>query len=209
MIVAMSASRVDWTELTEVPRAAVTLPLPLPTPPGFDASDPSTWPLVEGRLEYVGERLLFMAPSGGLQQQTAGDLLAELVGWARDRADFVVGGNEAGMLLGGEARAADGAVWKRSSLGPPDHRLPRVPPLLAVEIAGRDENADLLHDKARWYLDHGVEIVWLLFPSERTVEVITHDGSRSLAASDSIPPDPRLPSLAPALASLFRQISQP
>lgn len=203
----MAAPRIDWSELTEVPRAAVTLPLPLPVPAGFDASDPASWPLCKGRLEYVGGRLLFMAPSGGLQQQTASDLMVELGLWAREHTDFVVGGNEAGMLLGGEVRAADGAVWRRAEIGAAEHRLPTVAPVLAAEIAGRDEGVELLREKARWYLDHGVEIVWLLFPADRSARVITRAGVVDVAPGGTMPADARLPGLAPTLANLFRQVS--
>ena len=97
-----------------------------------------------------------MPPCGDDQQQTAADLVGELSAWRRDHPDFVVGANEAGMSLGGDVRAADGAVWRRDSLAPNTGGYPRVAPLLAVEVAGRDDSVALLRDKAHWYLRHGV-----------------------------------------------------
>jgi Uma2 family endonuclease len=204
----VSTFRANWSELTAVPRMAVRFPLELALPDGFDAAEAETWPLVDGRLEYVGGRLLFMAPSGGLQQLTAGDLLAELGLWSRQHPDFVVGGDEAGMILGGEVRAADAAVWRRVALPAPEHRLPQTPPVLAVEIAGRDEDRSYLRDKARWYLEHGVALVWLLYPERRSLDVVTSEGIAELSDGGTFSEDPRLPGLAPAVSSLFRQIRQ-
>jgi len=108
--------------------------------------------------------------------------------------------------LGGEVRAADAALWLRATLGDPSHRLPRVAPILAIEIAGRDEDRAFLGEKAQWYLDHGVEVVWLLYPGERSVQIVDQRGSADIGPGGSIPEDPRLPGLAPALENLFRQI---
>lgn len=44
-------------ELTVVPRGAARFPLAIPVPDGFDVGQPSSWPEVAGRLEYVEGRL--------------------------------------------------------------------------------------------------------------------------------------------------------
>jgi len=88
-------------------------------------------------------------------------------------------------------------------------RMEHQPPVLAAEVAGRDEGPDVLRKKARWYLDHGVEIVWLLYPERRSVEVITAAETRTFAWGETLAADPRLPGLAPAVADLFRQIPRP
>lgn len=194
-----------YDEVAIVPRIAVRFPLPLPIPAGFEPARVETWPRVIGRLEYVDGRLLFMPPCGDEQQQTVADVTTELGLWCRSHPDFVVGTNEAGMLLGGEVRAADVAVWRRADLGAPTGGLPRVPPVLAVEVAGRDEGIDALGEKARWYLDRGVAIVWLLSPSERTVRVVRTDGTAAFGAGDRLPAYAELPGLEPPVDDLFRQ----
>jgi Uma2 family endonuclease len=193
-------------ELTVVPRWAVSLPLAVEPPPGFRADDPATWPQDDGRFEYAAGKLWYMPPCADRQQQTVVDAVGVLAAWRTRTPGFVVGSNEAGMLLGGEVRAADVAVWRRADLGAPTGTFPRVPPVLAVEVAGRDDTVELLADKARWYLDHGVQIVWILDPAARSVLVIDRDGETRLGPDGAIAARDELPGLAPRIAAFFVQI---
>lgn len=193
-------------EPTVVPRAALRFPCRLPVPAGFDAEDASTWPRVDGRLEFYDGALWFMPPSGEDQQDTVSDVVTELTLWRRSHPEFVVGTNEAGMKLGAEVRAADVAIWRRADLGARGRGLRRVPPVLAVEVAGIDDDLADLRDKASWYLSHGVEVVWLVFPETRTVVVVTSAGSTEHGRGEQLPAIPSLPGLAPAVASFFAQV---
>jgi Uma2 family endonuclease len=196
----------DASDLIVVPRAAVELPLALPVPDGFDPGAPATWPRVPGRLEYVQGRLLYMPPSGDVQQQTAADAVGALIAWQRRHPAFVVGANEAGMLLGGDVRAADAAVWRREAVVPTTGGLPRLPPVLAVEVAGREDTLGMLRDKARWYLARGVTVVWILLPATRSALVISEAGETPVPPGGRMPAQTDLPDLEPALDDLFRQI---
>lgn len=178
------------------------LPLPLPIPAGFDAARPQTWPRVTGRLEYVQGRLEYMPPCGKNQQRVCVDVVTELGVWCRARTGFIVGGNEAGMLLGGEVRGADAAVWRAGEEA--GDEFARTAPVLAVEVCGEDESGPMLTAKARWYLDHGVERVWVVDPMTRRVHVVTAEGV--VEAVDRIPEAPSLPGLSPWVKDLFRQI---
>lgn len=197
----------DTDELVPVPRSAVTLPLALPPPEGFDPERPETWPRVEGQLEYVEGRLLWMPPSGDEQQDTCADVTTVLNLWRRDHPEFRVGGNEAGMRLGDDSRGADAAVWRAADLGDYHGGYRRVPPVLAVEVAGKWDTEEQLRDKARWYLDKGVEVVWLVFPRSRRVLLVTPEGERWAARGDQLEPHPSLPGLEPRVDELFAQVS--
>lgn len=196
----------DPYEQTAVPRAAVTLPLRVPEPAGFVPDRLETWPRVDGRLEYVEGALWFMPPCGDDQQETVSDVTTELNLWRRQHEGFVVGTNEAGMKLGDDVRGADAAVWRRDALGPNTGGLRRAPPVLAVEVAGREDTVELLRDKASWYLGHGVEIVWILVPASRTAIVVTPGEETRWTADQSVPEHPSLPGLSPRVADLFRQL---
>ncbi len=148
-------------DIVSVPRAAIRWPLELPLPPGFRPEEPSTWPRLAGRLEYVG----------------------------------------------GEIRAADGAIWRRTDVEPRTGGFRRAPPVLAVEIAGRDETEPVLREKARWYLDHGVARVWLVLPDTREVVALTADGESRHSDRDRLSGGPELPGLEIEVARLFRQLS--
>src|SRR5258708_30678147 len=100
-----------YGELVSVPRAAIRLPLEVPVPDGVAVDRPETWPLVEGEIEFVGGKLYYMPPSADIQQDTSADVVTTLGVWRKTHREFVVAGNEAGMLLGGEARGADAAIW--------------------------------------------------------------------------------------------------
>jgi len=201
------ASSDGYGELTVVPRVAVSFPLPLPLPDGFAPERAETWPPVPGRLEYREGSLLYMPPFGDLQLKTAADVVTELSSWRRTHKEFVVGANEAGMLLGGEVRGADAAVWRSADLGPDTGGFPRAAPVLAVEIAGKDEEVDALLAKAEWYLGHGVAVVWVLEPVTRSARVVTRAGTVTLSHSERMPEAPELPGLGPLVADLFQQVS--
>lgn len=90
-----------------------------------------------------------MPSCGYVQQDVCPPLLALLFAWAESHPGFVVAGNEAGMLLDGEVRGADAAIWRREAVGAHTGRYRRVPPLLAVEVGGQDEGEVELRQKAQ------------------------------------------------------------
>lgn len=195
--------------MVSVPRA-VRFPVEMEPPPGFDPAREETWPQVEGRLEYVGGRLWFTPPCGDVQQVTVTDVVTVLGNWVDAHDDFVVGANEAGIYLDGEVRGADAAVWRKNALSsPPQGGFQRAVPVLAVEVAGRDQHEKDFRDKTAWYLDKGVDVVWLVLPASRAVVVLTRDGSSTRhGQGESLRQVEVLPDLAPAVARFFRQLDR-
>lgn len=175
---------------------------------GVDPLQPSTWPKIDGRLEYVGGRLLYMPPCADYQQDVAVDVAYVLRSWSEHHPEFIVGGNEAGMKLGGDVRAADAAVWRAAEAGVRSGRVRTVAPVLAVEIAGEDEGEGALRDKAGWYLRQGVRLIWLVLPDTREVLVISSDGERRLGRGERMGTTESLPGLEPEVARLFAQLDR-
>lgn len=147
-----------------------------------------------------------MPPCADVQQYVVTDVAFVLRSWSEDHPEFVVGSNEAGMILGGETRAADAAVWRRADVGPASGHLQRLPPVLAVEVAGEDEGEPELRDKAGWYLAHGVSVVWVLLPARREVVVLRPEDEHRHAVGERLPGAPELPGLEPEVSRLFAQI---
>jgi hypothetical protein len=118
------------------------------------------------------------------------------------------GTNEAGMRLAGATRAADAAIWRRTDLGLYHGGLRRVPPLLAVEVAGPDagDSVQSLRDKAAWYLEVGVKVVWILLPDTQKVLVITTEGEKQFAGDEQVETHTELAGLSPKASELFTQI---
>jgi Uma2 family endonuclease len=195
-----------FDETTPVPGAA-RFPVEVEPPPGFNPLDVATWPRVEGRLEYLRGRLLYMPPCGDVQQDVAARIVGLLDRWLDEHEHFKLGGNEAGMLLGGEVRAAEAAIWRQGDLRGYTGGYRRVPPLLAVEVAGRDEDEAVLRHKVAWYFEHGVRFVWLLLPAPREVVVLrAAGGERRLAGAERIAEEPELPGLAFSPDEIFRRL---
>ncbi len=192
----------DWWP---VPRTA-RFPIELALPPGFRVDDLSTWPQVEGSVEYLGGRLWFMPPCGDRQGFTVSDVHAALTPWKRRHPEFVVHVNETGMKLGQDLRAADLAIWRRADRPAEPGGVYRVPPVLAVEVAGRRERRETLLDKARWYLDCGTEVVWLVFPAELEVLFVTAGGRSTHQPGDTLPEHPALPGLRPSVDGLLEEM---
>jgi Uma2 family endonuclease len=190
---------------------AVRFPVELLPPEGFDPGRLETWPRVAGRLEYVAGRLLFMPPCGDVQQDVISDVVIALGSWVRSAhgEGFVLGSNEAGMRLGGSTRAADAAIWRRADIGLRTGGLRRHPPVLAVEVAGRDDTEAGLRDKARWYLDVGVGLVWLVLPDTRVTIVITGENETRYGMGERLPEHPSLPGLSPRVEDFFVQLAEP
>lgn len=194
-----------YDEVIPVPRAA-RLPIELHPPPGFDPANPRTWPEVIGRLEFVDGRLLYMPPCGEEQQVVTVQVAHLMRRWGEAHPHFDVGGNEAGMVLGTDVRGADVGVWPRPDLTVPRTReFRRKPPLLAVEVAGRDDAEDesALLAKASWYLKHGVRCVWLILPETREVVVVEASGRRRFGELAVLPEPPEIPGLVIQVREIF------
>jgi Uma2 family endonuclease len=188
-------------------RTGVRFPIEL-RPFGTVIDEPSTWPVAEGRLELVEGRLLYMPPCADIQQDVAVDVVHLLRDWSETHSDYVVGGNEAGMKLGADIRAADAAVWRSASVGPSVGRLRHVPPTLAVEVAGQDEDEAVLREKAGWYLRSGVAVVWLVFPEVREVVVLRRAGEVRYQRGERLAEMDELPGLVPEVARFFTQLDR-
>lgn len=188
-------------------RTGVRFPIEL-RPAGFQPEEPRTWPEVEGRLEWVEGRLLYMPPCADTQQEVAVDVVFVLRTWSEKHPEFVVGGNEAGMKLGNDIRAADAAVWRGAETGPAVGRLRHVPPVLVVEVVGQDEDEAALREKARWYLQHGVQIVWLVLPEPRQVVVLHSNAESRHSSGEKLPPEEQLPGLTVNVDQFFVQINR-
>jgi len=193
--------------MIQVPGSA-RFPIELRPPPDFRPDDERTWPKVPGRMEFVRGRLLYMTPCGDVQSEVVLNVSFVLVEWLNGHADYTGGTNEAGMILGGDVRGADAALWRRADLGPMTGGYRRVAPVLAVEVAGREEEEGegQLREKAGWYLAQGVAIVWLVLPDAREVLVLQQGAETRRHAGERLDETPDLPGLAPDVDRFFRRL---
>ena len=184
----------------------VKLPVELRTPKGFDPDRVETWPRVEGRMEYVGGRLLYMPPCGEVQSSLTARVVGVLMPWARVHQSFWVGTNEAGVALGGDRRGADAAVYRRRPGQQLSDGFAREAPALAVEVEGKYEGSAVLRRKARWYLEHGTEVVWLVLQKAHEIVVVTRDGEARYGKGETIPEHPALPGLVVSVDEIYEDL---
>jgi Uma2 family endonuclease len=187
--------------------SSVLLPIELAPPPGFDPARPETWPQVVGRLEWVGGRLRWMPPCGGRQSRRVWDVMRAVESWLQRHPEFVGGTNEGGLLLDGDVRAPDLAVFHARDIDESSTGFVRTAPVLAVEVSGAREDETSLREKARWYLEKGSEVVWLVLAESAEVIVLTATGECRCGPADVMPAHPSLPGLTPRVGEFFRNLT--
>ena len=131
----------------------------------------------EGRLCELVEHALVEKVMGFRDSWLASVLIQALLNFVKPRDLGLVTG-EAGLieLTAGLIRIPDVAfiAWERL----PGRRLPQEPipataPNLVVEVLSQANTAREMERKRREYFEAGVQLVWLVNPETRTVEVCT------------------------------------
>lgn len=77
-------------------------------------------------------------------------------------------------------------------------------PDFAVEVKSPDDSLRQLREKAEYYLQHGTQMVWLVYPEKQLVEVFTAEAVEILTAADTIEGGDTLPGFRLAVATIFQ-----
>ncbi len=139
---------------------------------------------------YRGE-LIKVSPSGGRHGQLSikiGRLIEEFVA---ARKLGVVCGAETGFMLARNpdtVRAPDVSFVRQERIskeGVPDGFWPFAPDL-AVEVVSPSDSTKELSEKLKDYLDHGVPLIWVIYPKTKTVIVHTQNGLQKLQPGSTL-----------------------
>ena len=76
-------------------------------------------------------------------------------------------------------------------------------PDLAVEVKSPDDRAAAMRRKALYYLDNGVQLVWLVYPDTQRIEVWTTETSKTLVTGDFLDGGDVLPGFVMSLEDVF------
>jgi Uma2 family endonuclease len=165
--------------------------------------------------ELVDGVLIRMSPTGFERGAIVGELTRALASYIRSQGLGVVAGAETGFNLTRPGHkdtvlAADVAFVHRDHVPPrgdPDRqKYLHVAPDLVAEVASPDQHKPDMAAKARVYLDSGVRLVWIVWPSTRNVDV-WRPGSdapiTTLTAADSLEGLDVVPGFVYPLADLF------
>lgn len=165
------------------------------------------------RCELIAGVPKIMSPSGGEHGALAADIIAILANHVRPTKLGRCFGAETGFVIArgpDTVRAPDAAFVKQNrieELGISKKYFPE-PPALAVEIVSPSDPAPEVHEKAQMWIEAGSEMVWLIWPGDRSVTVY-----RSLAdiqvhkSGDTLVGGEVLPGFRLPVAELFAGLS--
>lgn len=161
------------------------------------------------RLDLVEGEVKKMAPTGGLQPKVTARLARILDAYVQENHLGEVG-VDWGCYLRRDpdtVRAPDVAFFRAERLpsgGPPQEGFFPGPPDLAIEVISPNESASEVETKLRDYLAHGVQRVWLVYSTTRTMVVFRPDGSaQSYREGDVLTDEGLLPGLSLAVREVF------
>lgn len=126
--------------------------------------------------ELVEGRLVRMPPSG-IRATSIGTIIgAALLAFTRPRRMGVVTGEQGGYRLSSTTELMPDVGFIRAERLPqptsPDYdKIAPVAPDLAVEVASPNQYRSAMRRKARLYLDAGTQLVWIVWPKRREIDV--------------------------------------
>jgi Uma2 family endonuclease len=137
---------------------------------------------VDGKPQPMGEEVigengvLTVSPTTGLHGLITNYIAFLLTGFVTTNRLGYVFGAETGFIMNhetSEMRAADVAFFAKgriTSLEQLKGWLP-FPPNLAVEVISEHDRATDVQRKARSYIGNGTQLLWLIYPDTREIEV--------------------------------------
>jgi Uma2 family endonuclease len=79
-------------------------------------------------------------------------------------------------------------------------------PDFCIEIQSPDDSPKTMSEKAAFYLANGARLVWLIYPRQRIVEVLTAADRQLLAENDTLEGGDVLPGLFVPVRDVFRRV---
>jgi Uma2 family endonuclease len=123
-----------------------------------------------------------MSPSKAVQTVIAARLIAIIGAFAEGNSLGVVTSSDGGFYLSrDDFYAPDVSFYSRARLpqGIPQDDYFRVAPDLAVEVVSASDESSV-HRKAQRYLEIGVQMVWVVYPKQKLIDVYTPSNGGAL-----------------------------
>ena len=187
----------------------------LQMPPQGRLDDDLFFAICQANRDYRIERnargdIRIMPPTGGLTGKRNSDLIIDLGNWARCDGRGLVFDSSTGFNLPNGAIRSPDAAWvlreRLERLSEAQRRgfLPLAPDLV-IELASPTDAVLALVAKMREYQGNGVQLGWLILPTQRQVQVFAAGAEplcldRPLSLSDPA----LLPGLSLNLAGMWR-----
>ncbi|MEM1304419.1 MAG: Uma2 family endonuclease, partial [Planctomycetota bacterium] len=165
------------------------------------------------RCELVSGELRIMSPTGGEHGVLSARIAAVLNVHVATNGLGVCFGAETGFVVQRDpdtVKAPDAAFVKQDridAVGISAKYFPEAP-TLAVEVVSPSESEDEVHAKAQMWIESGSEMVWVVWPEDRTVSVYRPQ-QEVLKVGEAETPDGGgvVPGFAVEVAELFAGLS--
>lgn len=161
-------------------------------------------------IELVQGEIVEMPKPTGLHGQITMLASLKIDNYVADNDPGIVTAAETGFILernpGGRDTVRGLDIAFISSARVPDvlpDRLLELAPDLAVEVISAGNEAADIHRKIRQLLAAGTALIWIVYPTTRTVEVHTPGGATTLEAEDTLSGGAVLPGLEIPVRDIF------
>ena len=142
----------------------------------------------EQRCELIEGELILLSPSGHAHGHVAANLAGLLHVWNREHRIGRVYGAETGFLLQRDpdtVRAPDCAFVANDRVVHTLRGFFPGSPDFAAEVVSPDQTEEAVLDKARFWLDHGVKLVLIAWPTTRSIMLLRPDQEPQLLHDDN------------------------
>ena len=161
------------------------------------------------RMELIRGEVIQLSPAGGEHGIVAQRIGAKLFVHVEANRLGVVCAAETGFTIARNpdtVRAPDASFISKERIGdmkPPKKFWPFAPDL-AVEVVSPSDTAEAVQDKVRSWFAGGTRMVWVLYPTPRTVHVYRSPTDvQILQVGDTLSGEPVVPGFACSVADIF------
>jgi Uma2 family endonuclease len=150
---------------------------------------------------------VYVSPNSLEQGEIIHRIYALLKEWAKSNDRGLIAPDSWIELAPGVVRAPDVAYIPRDRIVnlDPKHTLKAIP-ALAVEVLSAYNTAREMSRKIQQYRDAGVELIWIVDPDKREVDIYSALPLKTLRLGDTLTDDKILPGFLLPLTSVFEPI---
>ena len=159
------------------------------------------------RQELVRGVIVTMPPPGGRHGACCSKVDRRLGNFVEANGLGTVTTNDTGFLSERDpdtVRGPDVAFWSRERLPEVPDGYIEVPPDLVVEVVSPNDHYSRVQTKVKHYLSHGVRMVWVVDPEDRSVMAYrSRQQALILEEADTLSGEDVVPGFACRVAELF------
>jgi Uma2 family endonuclease len=161
----------------------------------------------DSQQELIRGEVVTMPPPGGLHGACCSKVNRRLGNFVEDKGLGTVTSNDTGFITERDpdtVRGADVSFWQKERLPDLPEGYIEVPPDLAVEVVSPSDHYSRIQNRVRHHLTHGVRLVWVVDPIDRSVTVYRSlQQATILVETDTITGDDVLPGFSCRVVDLF------